>query len=105
MDKICAYPACGKRSDGICTGCRLSRYCSKEHQVLHWEEHRLSCKLDQENLDTHARKPLDAITNYKPGKVASTMLNKFIFLYLYSVQNCKPPIYLYQDWWLRYLVC
>ena len=74
MDKRCAYPACGKRSDGICTGCRLSRYCSKDHQVLHWEEHRLSCNVDKENGDTHAGKPLDAIRNHKPGKIAYIMV-------------------------------
>jgi hypothetical protein len=48
-DRHCALPDCLVSGEGLhnnmkkCTRCKAVYYCCKEHQVLHWPEHRLTC--------------------------------------------------------------
>ena len=39
----------------VCSGCRMARYCSKEHQKLDWQHHRLHCKSIQNGTATGQR--------------------------------------------------
>lgn len=46
MDK-CSFPGCGKASSSDlleCSSCHLTRYCGRDCQVAHWEEHKPICK-------------------------------------------------------------
>ncbi len=46
----CAHPGCGARHEvgGVtlrfCSKCRITYYCSAEHQAAHWAEHKTQCK-------------------------------------------------------------
>ncbi|ORZ39622.1 hypothetical protein BCR44DRAFT_1458389 [Catenaria anguillulae PL171] len=42
----CEYPDCNApaRSLRTCSGCRMVRYCSPEHQKADWNAHKLDCK-------------------------------------------------------------
>ncbi|UJO14830.1 hypothetical protein CLAFUW4_08443 [Fulvia fulva] len=43
-EQQCSY--CKTKSDdklSLCTGCRVVRYCSKEHQATHWPTHKSQC--------------------------------------------------------------
>ncbi|KIY61662.1 hypothetical protein CYLTODRAFT_427427 [Cylindrobasidium torrendii FP15055 ss-10] len=40
----CSAQGCEKAGDLRCTGCRLARYCSAEHQKMHWGQHKSLCK-------------------------------------------------------------
>ena len=47
--KHCALPSCNKpevsvRQFGSCSRCRSEWYCSAEHGVLHWKEHKPICR-------------------------------------------------------------
>jgi hypothetical protein len=49
-DRHCAYPSCIVNGEGLvgskmmkCGRCLAVYYCSKEHQVQHWREHRRDC--------------------------------------------------------------
>ncbi|GAQ88154.1 hypothetical protein KFL_004040140 [Klebsormidium nitens] len=51
--KLCAAgrePDVGK-GFSKCGRCQVARYCSKEHQKLHWETHKKHCKADQAKKD------------------------------------------------------
>ncbi|GAQ85344.1 hypothetical protein KFL_002300135 [Klebsormidium nitens] len=39
-------PSSGKKF-GKCGGCQVARYCSKEHQRLHWSTHKIHCRAGQ----------------------------------------------------------
>ncbi|GAQ79861.1 hypothetical protein KFL_000400040 [Klebsormidium nitens] len=48
--KVCAYPGCGAKEDPflkitlmVCGRCHMAYYCGKEHQRLHWKEHKKVC--------------------------------------------------------------
>ena len=36
---------CEKVCNDICAKCKLTYYCSREHQTAHWEEHKATCKV------------------------------------------------------------
>lgn len=41
---VCGNAACGKRTDlTACAGCRIQRYCSREHQKMDWKYHKHIC--------------------------------------------------------------
>ena len=46
--RYCEYPECPNNKDekdlNACMKCRLAYYCCKEHQRLHWPEHKKICK-------------------------------------------------------------
>jgi hypothetical protein len=48
-DRHCAFPACSVVGTGLhinlkkCTRCKAVNYCSKEHQNVHWPEHKSTC--------------------------------------------------------------
>ncbi|GMH97097.1 hypothetical protein TrST_g4168 [Triparma strigata] len=39
----CGYPGCSKPAPLKCSRCREVRYCSKEHQTMHWKFHKKLC--------------------------------------------------------------
>lgn len=46
---VCCEPSCDRaKADGFslkrCTGCHVARYCSRECQKKHWQEHKQVCK-------------------------------------------------------------
>ena len=42
---VCGYSACGNRTSlTACSGCRVQRYCSREHQKGDWKYHKYICK-------------------------------------------------------------
>ena len=41
-DEDCCY-VCRSKVASLCSGCKSVRYCSKAHQKLHWNEHKLVC--------------------------------------------------------------
>ncbi|CAL4236317.1 unnamed protein product, partial [Meganyctiphanes norvegica] len=46
MEVLGSCGICGVSGNAVrfmCTACRLSRYCSKEHQVAHWKIHKKMC--------------------------------------------------------------
>ena len=47
--KECALPSCGKREASVgqhkrCSACRSAWYCSAEHGLAHWKEHKPACR-------------------------------------------------------------
>ena len=46
--RYCEYPECSNNKDekdlNACMRCKLVHYCCKEHQRLHWPEHKKNCK-------------------------------------------------------------
>jgi hypothetical protein len=44
MPNECSYPGCQAGGTKVCSRCKAASYCSKDHQVLHWAEHKSSCK-------------------------------------------------------------
>jgi len=64
-DKKCAV--CGDEGLKLCTGCREIRYCSMEHQKLHWKEHKLQCKTFKEKWNVEIGHHLVASRDLKPG--------------------------------------
>ena len=48
--KKCALPSCDKREATVrqlrlwCSKCHAARYCSTEHNALHWNEHKPTCR-------------------------------------------------------------
>lgn len=44
-EELC--PLCDQPSRNRCTGCYLTRYCSKECQLAHWKKHKKTCKATQ----------------------------------------------------------
>lgn len=55
---LCGYTGCGKRSDlTACAGCKVQRYCGKEHQKKDWKYHKHICNKgleEAESLDQEA---------------------------------------------------
>ncbi len=49
--KVCII--CGAYAPNRCSGCIVVRYCSKEHQAVHWNEHKLNCKPYQMEWDSN----------------------------------------------------
>ncbi|XP_014282492.1 SET domain-containing protein SmydA-8 [Halyomorpha halys] len=35
---------CSKPAKQTCTGCKEAVYCSKEHQIAHWKQHKVKCR-------------------------------------------------------------
>ena len=46
--RYCEYPECSSNKDekdlNACVRCKIVHYCCKEHQRLHWPEHKKKCK-------------------------------------------------------------
>ncbi|GAQ91208.1 hypothetical protein KFL_007430060 [Klebsormidium nitens] len=43
--KLCTEgPETGEKKFGKCALCQIARYCSKEHQKLHWPSHKIHCQ-------------------------------------------------------------
>jgi hypothetical protein len=40
---VCAAPGCTRPSAHMCSRCKTAYYCSPEHQLAHWPEHRRTC--------------------------------------------------------------
>jgi hypothetical protein len=38
-----ACDACGGAGSAVCSVCRQARYCGRECQRAHWEQHKLHC--------------------------------------------------------------
>jgi len=68
-DKSCAV--CSKEGRHICSGCKTVRYCSKEHQVVHWKEHKTNCKIYQVEYDEKSGDHLFASKDLKAGYILS----------------------------------
>ncbi len=34
---------CGKEAHRLCSACKTTHYCCKDHQVAHWKVHKSSC--------------------------------------------------------------
>lgn len=42
---FCSLPSCSvQHAKKRCSQCKISYYCSKEHQVMHWKEHKSFCR-------------------------------------------------------------
>lgn len=68
MDKkSCSSLSCDKDAPLKCSGCRVARYCSQEHQRAHWKEHQQTCNAFKEEWDTQVGKHLVSCKNLKPG--------------------------------------
>lgn len=37
-------PVCDSPADNTCSACKLVSYCNKEHQKVHWHEHKPQCQ-------------------------------------------------------------
>jgi len=44
MDAAHSCIVCGKEASQCCAACRTVHYCSKEHQVADWKQHKVNCK-------------------------------------------------------------
>lgn len=54
LPRLCAL--CGCKALNSCSKCKIATYCSREHQMRHWKEHKLQCcvvEKNTENLDTN----------------------------------------------------
>ena len=58
---------CGKEASKLCSACQTTHYCSKEHQKLHWKEHKLHCKTFKEKWNVEIGHHLVASRDLKPG--------------------------------------
>ena len=39
----CGEPFCDRKVKKKCAACQAVRYCSSEHQKMHWKEHKKTC--------------------------------------------------------------
>lgn len=75
VDNIClsVCPVCKSESTLSCKNC-LQAYCSKEHQKLHWKEHRNHCNFVEIGVHNFLGRHLIAKQNMKPGDLILTEL-------------------------------
>ena len=53
VEKLCGYDQCGLDAEKFCSKCKLVPYCSREHQVADWKNHKKICQSND---------PIDLIT-------------------------------------------
>uniref|UniRef100_A0A914CKE3 MYND-type domain-containing protein n=1 Tax=Acrobeloides nanus TaxID=290746 RepID=A0A914CKE3_9BILA len=75
--KICA--ACGCKASKKCGKCEQRWYCSREHQILDWQDgHKLACGKPPEN-DINEKMDTSEKLNELPGKKPRVANNGFLF--------------------------
>jgi len=61
---------CGSEAPKFCSGCKNVCYCSKEHQKLHWNHHKASCRnYKVEYCDYEEEHHFVASMNIKAGTI------------------------------------
>ena len=69
---------CGKEASKLCSACQTTHYCSKEHQVAHWKEHKSNCSGKSYKIEGNANTGhyLVAQKDLKAG-IVPTFTNNF----------------------------
>ena len=104
----CSYPSCDTVIDKLllCSACKLASYCCKQHQTLHWKQHKIVCNTKPNILCCIANKEEVPYTScyceenvYKLGEViANRDLSKLENTYAIFVTstNMQVPVWCQQ---------
>lgn len=92
---------CGKMGNLLkCGRCRISFYCSKEHQKQHWKKHKLTCvEAEKTKIVPQTQQPADRkrITSTKPKPTAQNLATDYIIPCMNKHGICVVDNFLGED--------
>ena len=68
--KCCAFTDCNNAAENLrlCSRCKATYYCGKEHQILHWKKHKKECVPQQQQKNLPESKQI----SHSPSATATT---------------------------------